>query len=565
MFFDRKYGSQLYKYRHLLMKAASGKNMQPFWLAYQNKEPLDELRLMVKEGPIGNNDWYGGSLGTLFEAALLQRNQELLSWLMAYYPKILKTHGNNGNTPLHWAVIKNDFNLSKAILNYDIDINALNMAGETPLHLAARNRNPKMIQLLQEKGADSHLPDNKKKTAYEIIHPVSSRLPLEPETLHSRLMDAVQRRRLDLIKKQTENGTKLPYPLDPFLQVAFECEANEEILRFFIKNGADIKKKDVKGKSLLSMAVEQHRSLELIHYLLQKGLLDKNYRLYCREAVNAGYVNAVKFLFAFTPSEYRKDTIEDLKNYIVNEPSLQKPGIVEIALDYLSPTFFGLSDNPRDLKAKEAGDYFKNQSTEKLLIEADCLAAMAPFPTKNLLEIVEQAVKYRCHEGGKALQKLSKNSSELPSYLPFLIYIAAAHELQIPSEKQVKWRSYFHLNSCFPDGKTVLDMAASHHNPSIIHVLKKWGADPEFKNQSGCQAFAYLDRMHPHYLATRHALGIAPLSHLAINILLSKDKLSLSSSEKTGTLPEKLCLQPFVAQELKRREEAQHLKESSVT
>ena len=63
-----------------------------------------------------------------------------------------KKFEGKGNTPLHLAVIKNNPDIVKMLLENDADINAQNPAGNTPLQLA---KNPNIYNLLLEKGASA--------------------------------------------------------------------------------------------------------------------------------------------------------------------------------------------------------------------------------------------------------------------------------------------------------------------------------------------------------------------------------------------------------------------------
>jgi ankyrin repeat protein len=55
---------------------------------------------------------------------------------------------NNNNTPLHYAILYNNFEACSHLLEFDININYKNDMGQTPLHIAVDNNNINIINLL---------------------------------------------------------------------------------------------------------------------------------------------------------------------------------------------------------------------------------------------------------------------------------------------------------------------------------------------------------------------------------------------------------------------------------
>lgn len=62
----------------------------------------------------------------------------------------------DGWTALHWAT---ELPIARALLNAGCHINPRNHAGWTPLHVACRNSNKEITELLLDEGADPNNPD----------------------------------------------------------------------------------------------------------------------------------------------------------------------------------------------------------------------------------------------------------------------------------------------------------------------------------------------------------------------------------------------------------------------
>ncbi|KAG5896624.1 hypothetical protein JTB14_009532 [Gonioctena quinquepunctata] len=74
---------------------------------------------------------------------------------------------NNGNTPLHVAVIKKIFHIVEFLIaQEDIVINARNFLGQTPLFLAVRDGAYELVKFLVDNGANVNLPN------YEDVTPL---------------------------------------------------------------------------------------------------------------------------------------------------------------------------------------------------------------------------------------------------------------------------------------------------------------------------------------------------------------------------------------------------------
>ena len=126
-------------------------------------------------------------------------------------PLLLKAQDQNGNTPLHEAVIFGHRSMLADLLRkfttgrgeYGDEINRKNGSGNTPLHLAFQFERPEMVRLLVEKGADTTIKNNAQFTASE--------LGVRLERGDS----------LDILKQVVEKAAEMPVE-DPFENLAEE-------------------------------------------------------------------------------------------------------------------------------------------------------------------------------------------------------------------------------------------------------------------------------------------------------------------------------------------------------
>lgn len=76
----------------------------------------------------------------------------------------LETVNERGDTPLHYAVKNEDFELLEILLAYVPDIDVENEEGDTALHLAVKTSDIDIVQLLIDSGASVDVKDIKKRT-----------------------------------------------------------------------------------------------------------------------------------------------------------------------------------------------------------------------------------------------------------------------------------------------------------------------------------------------------------------------------------------------------------------
>ena len=102
----------------------------------------------------------------------------------------VNTTGQDGNTPLHWAVLGGHTNCVELLIEKEANVGAVNSAGNTLLHLAVTTAPPECVRLLLEAGAPVNSRNNSGDTPldYAIDQTVSYTIPEDIER-HLALVD----------------------------------------------------------------------------------------------------------------------------------------------------------------------------------------------------------------------------------------------------------------------------------------------------------------------------------------------------------------------------------------
>ena len=127
----------------------------------------------------------------------------------------------NGWQALHEAVFAQDMNRTeKLVEKKKVDIDAPSKAGISPLHLAVKIRNAKIVHYLLGHGADVDVQDNKGRT------------PLQ-YAVSQRLFTIV----VDLVRHDADVNLANDAGITPLQQVAYSNDF--AIVDFLLRNGAD--------------------------------------------------------------------------------------------------------------------------------------------------------------------------------------------------------------------------------------------------------------------------------------------------------------------------------------
>lgn len=86
---------------------------------------------------------------------------------------VLDTPSRNGSTPLHVAACFDAKNAVDVLLKYNVQINAQDSTGETPLHKAGKKNYVMLFNHLIAKGADERLKTITRETARDFLNDVT--------------------------------------------------------------------------------------------------------------------------------------------------------------------------------------------------------------------------------------------------------------------------------------------------------------------------------------------------------------------------------------------------------
>lgn len=183
-----------------------------------------------------------------------------------------------GNTALHAAVSNAESaRLIKALLDKGLDINATNNKGETPLMVAAGNKNHSLYRLLLKHGANPDLRNQRGQTAEEILHYTP---PADYERL-LKLAYPVHYNEEEATRLLTAGGLDInrDYGEGILLQraIAYGYE-NVEMLKLLLKHGAKTEF-DNGEPSALHIAVYYRENFEIAHILLEHGASTEGVKL----------------------------------------------------------------------------------------------------------------------------------------------------------------------------------------------------------------------------------------------------------------------------------------------
>jgi ankyrin repeat protein len=200
--------------------------------------------------------------------------------------QLLNSRDESGNTPLHLAVRQKQHETVAYLLNEGADVNCGNTNRVTPLHISSSVGNPEITWLLIEKDADVGLADYQLHTPlhYAVANGFSevaemlvmSGAPLEAKNSYDRtplLLCARERGTPEIARLLIDAGADVNVK-DRFESTPLELAAwrgYKEIIGLLIENGAEIPVTGRKARTILFLACQQGLS-DLFRLQVEKGI-----------------------------------------------------------------------------------------------------------------------------------------------------------------------------------------------------------------------------------------------------------------------------------------------------
>ena len=277
----------------------------------------------------------GQGRDTPLQQAILAQT-DLASLYTFLQPTTINQPDNEGNTPLHRAVIQDNLPLVGLLLSAKATIDAQNAGGLTPLHLAAKQRNLLTLHLLLIYQADIHAKDKQGHTPLDYINEKQQADELQ-EILQGTPWDAMASERdpfvVAWLLAAQKTRTKDTQGWTPLHLAA--CFEQMEVLKDLIANKATIEAKNIHGWTPLHLAAFAGQTEAIQALIANKALLEaKNTQGWTplHLAAFSGQIEAVELLInhqaPIDAIDYERRTPYDIagskavKQLLANQPGV---------------------------------------------------------------------------------------------------------------------------------------------------------------------------------------------------------------------------------------------------
>lgn len=211
-----------------------------------HKENIDNL---VREG---HSPYCFDKTGySLLSHAVDNNDLETIKYLFDSGAEIPNEQDPDGSTLLHTALKNNNIQIVKFLLDHGANRKILDSSGHNILQIAVLNGNLNLTKFLIDSGSNINTLSKKEET---LLH----------FAIRSRSIELAKfllyRNEIEINAKDIQGNTAISATI-----------YNYEIVKLFIKNGADIFLKNNNKQSLLHLAVKDNNT-EFVKYLLAKGL-----------------------------------------------------------------------------------------------------------------------------------------------------------------------------------------------------------------------------------------------------------------------------------------------------
>eukprot|EP00127_Corallochytrium_limacisporum_P003704 Clim_evm36s152 gene=Clim_evmTU36s152 len=197
-------------------------------------ELMQIYNIPVNTGAI---DQYGG---TIIHFATEVGDEQLIQTILAKYRSIVNVGNAQGETPMMVAIRKNEMNLVSFFLKSGANVNVATKNGRTALHLACANRMKRLaFKLLYDHGATADILDANGRSVlhYALLYDMPD---LATHIISQKGVD---------IDRQDSRG------ITPLMWALAKGPVFHNVAVLLIQQGADLKRVDTEGRSLLHLAL----------------------------------------------------------------------------------------------------------------------------------------------------------------------------------------------------------------------------------------------------------------------------------------------------------------------
>lgn len=183
-----------------------------------------------------------------------------------------QTSGNFKGTVLHLAIRERQLEIAELLVKRGADVNAKGELDETPLHMAVRNQYLPSVQLLVNKGAAVNSTANNNVTPLDVAarggHLGIVRYLLEKGATvnqvlsikaQSPLHNAIRKNHQEIVKLLIDKGANVnaqDFYHDTPLHVAVANDSCSEIVEYLLKRGSNVMASDIDGNTPIYIAAE---------------------------------------------------------------------------------------------------------------------------------------------------------------------------------------------------------------------------------------------------------------------------------------------------------------------
>jgi len=252
-----------------------------FAQCYQNKiltdKMIDFIDFLLKEINIDKPDSEGYT-------PLILANTSVMMNLLIVKGANVNISNIDGDTPLMFAIDKEDFNMVKLLIDNHANVNIADIGGNTPLLMAFIKNNREIIKLLIDNGANVNIADIDGNTPLitaigkeyfnivELMIDKNANVNIANANGTTPLLLAVYNNNIEIIKLLIHKGAHVNIATTDGNTPLFVAVNNNNIetIKLLIDKGAHVNIADINGNTPLLLAVINN-NIEILKLLIDKG------------------------------------------------------------------------------------------------------------------------------------------------------------------------------------------------------------------------------------------------------------------------------------------------------